>query len=133
VLTLLIIFRIGQILIIIHLRTYASQFETKTPSMFPDAMEEACKIIERVVNNEMRKRARFGLEWGGTFHVSEPGCEEGELIWMPNVAAANCYSGAKENVGFHSDALLVSYRPLSLSTNFVCTDLLWGHTPPLRA
>lgn len=74
-------------------RTYTSQFETRVPSPFPDAMEEACKIIERVVSSQIGQRTQFGLEWGGS------------SAWVPNVAAANCYSGAKENVGFHSDAL----------------------------
>jgi hypothetical protein len=96
-----------QLLVLILLfRTYASQFETKIPSKFPDDLEEACKLIERVVNAEICKRKRFGLEYGGMFQVNGP---EGtsEMSWIPNVAAANCYSGAKENVGYHSDALSV--------------------------
>jgi len=68
---------------------------TEPPEVFPAAMEEACEIIERVVNSEMRKRKRFPLEWGGT-------AKQGQ-IWRANVAASNCYQGAKEGVGFHSD------------------------------
>jgi hypothetical protein len=52
-------------------------------------MEEACEIVERVVNAEMRKRKRYPLEWAGT-------CAEGQ-IWRANVAACNC--------GFHSDQM----------------------------
>jgi alkylated DNA repair dioxygenase AlkB len=60
-------------------------------------MEEACKIIEKVVDKEMRKRKiRFSREWAG---------KEGEPLWRANVAAANCYQGGKESVGFHSDQL----------------------------
>lgn len=59
-------------------------------------MEEACRLLEDVVNVEMRKRKQFDLEWGGNRR------------WIANVAAANCYEGAKENVGFHSDGLWVS-------------------------
>ena len=62
-------------------------------------MEEACQIIERVVNEEMRKRERFPLEWGG--YPVEDG--EEPVLWCANVAASNCYEGAKESVGFHSD------------------------------
>lgn len=74
---------------------------TDPPAQFPEPMEEACRIIERVVNEEMRKRERFPLEWGG-YHVE--GGEE-PVLWRANVAASNCYEGAKESVGFHSDQL----------------------------
>ncbi|RPD80233.1 hypothetical protein L226DRAFT_530405 [Lentinus tigrinus ALCF2SS1-7] len=74
---------------------------TDPPAPFPEPMEEACKIIERVVNEEMRRRERFPLEWGG-YPVKDG--EEPEL-WRANVAASNCYEGAKESVGFHSDQL----------------------------
>ncbi|KAI0006053.1 hypothetical protein BJV74DRAFT_801836 [Russula compacta] len=68
---------------------------------FPSLMEEACRIVEETVNAEMRKRKRFPLEWGG-----DPGDPDGQgLIWRANFAAANCYEGAKEAVGFHSDRL----------------------------
>ena len=68
---------------------------------FPSAMEEACKIVEKTVNAEMCKRKRFPLEWGG-----DPGDPNGQgLTWRVNFAAANCYEGAKEAVGFHSDRL----------------------------
>ncbi|KAH7909716.1 hypothetical protein BJ138DRAFT_1136458 [Hygrophoropsis aurantiaca] len=70
---------------------------SEPPPVFPDPMEEACEIIERVVNDEMRKRTRFPLEWAGTG-------TEGQ-IWRANVAASNCYEGTKESVGFHSDHL----------------------------
>ena len=64
-------------------------------------MEEACEIIERVVNEEMRKRKRYPLEWGG--YPVEKG--EEPVLWRANVAASNCYEGAKESVGFHTDQL----------------------------
>lgn len=57
-------------------------------------MEEACAVVEDVVNRELRKRARLPLEWDGTD-------AEGK-IWRANVAASNCYEGAKESVGFVS-------------------------------
>ncbi len=58
-------------------------------------MEEACRYIEKVVNEEICKRERYPLEWGG--NGTDGQC------WRANVAAANCYEGAKETVGFHSD------------------------------
>jgi alkylated DNA repair dioxygenase AlkB len=60
-------------------------------------MEEACNYVEKIVNDEMRKRKRFPLEWGGAG-------TEGQM-WRANVAASNCYNGGKESVGFHSDQL----------------------------
>ncbi|KAI0780770.1 hypothetical protein BD413DRAFT_500028 [Trametes elegans] len=74
---------------------------TEPPPVFPPPMEEACEIVERVVNAEMRKRSRFPLEWGG--YPAQEG--EEPLLWRANVAASNCYAGAKESVGFHSDQL----------------------------
>ncbi|KAJ6547042.1 hypothetical protein B0H19DRAFT_1211739 [Mycena capillaripes] len=70
---------------------------TDVPPVFPPEMEEACRIVERVVNEEMKKRARFPLEWAGGAE-NDPG-------WRANVAASNCYEGGKESVGFHSDQL----------------------------
>ncbi|KDR81468.1 hypothetical protein GALMADRAFT_60387 [Galerina marginata CBS 339.88] len=70
---------------------------TDPPSAFPPEMEEACIIVEKVVNEEIRKRQkRFRLEWGGN---------KGDPLWRANVAASNCYQGSRETVGFHSDQL----------------------------
>ena len=60
-------------------------------------MEAACAYIEKKVNEELDKRKRFPLEWGGKFSENK--------TWRANVAASNCYSGGKETVGFHSDQL----------------------------
>ncbi|KAG6832684.1 hypothetical protein H0H92_012256 [Tricholoma furcatifolium] len=65
---------------------------TGAPAIFPPAMEEACEIVERVVNEQLKSRERFPLEW-----------KSGD--WRANVAASNCYDGSKESVGFHSDQL----------------------------
>lgn len=59
-------------------------------------MEDACKIIERIVNEQLKQRERFPLEWGGSGIDAD---------WRANVAASNCYEGSKEGVGFHSDQL----------------------------
>ena len=64
-------------------------------------MEEACEYIERAVNAEMKTRERFPLEWGG--EPADGGNNSAEVSWKANVAAANCYTGAKESVGYHSD------------------------------
>ena len=58
-------------------------------------MEEACRVVEKIVNEEISKRTRFSLEW--------PADEMNP--WKANVAASNCYTGSKEGVGFHSDQL----------------------------
>lgn len=67
--------------------------KTDPPPQFPDAMEEACSYVETIVNSELAKRPRYPLEWAGG------------KGWRANVAAANCYEGGKESVGFHSDQL----------------------------
>ncbi|KAF9483847.1 hypothetical protein BDN70DRAFT_903969 [Pholiota conissans] len=70
---------------------------TGPPEVFPPEMEEACRIVEEIVNQEMKKRTQYKLEWGGR--------SDDEPLWRANVAASNCYQGGKESVGFHSDQL----------------------------
>ena len=72
--------------------------ETAPPTPFPKVMEEACQIVEKIVSEELSKRARYPLEWAGS---SGPD----KLPWRANVAASNCYEGTRESVGFHSDQL----------------------------
>lgn len=48
-------------------------------------MEEACQLIENVVNEALQRRSRYALEWGGT--------GTGGQVWKANVAASNCYTG----------------------------------------
>ncbi|KAF9453278.1 hypothetical protein P691DRAFT_658900 [Macrolepiota fuliginosa MF-IS2] len=74
---------------------------TDPPKEFPPEMEQACKIIEKVVNEELGKRKRYPFEYGG----SQDGSGSINTVWKANVAASNCYEGAKESVGFHSDQL----------------------------
>lgn len=68
---------------------------SEPPPVFPPVMEKACKIVEDIVNEEMKKRKPFNLEW----------VEDDQPVWRANVAASNCYEGAKDSVGFHSDHL----------------------------
>lgn len=81
-------------------------------------METACEYIEKVVNEELQKRPRFPLEWAGN-------SESDGKTWKANVAAANCYEGTKEGVGFHSDQLtyLGPYPTIaSLSLGKLCEN-----------
>ncbi|KAI0692404.1 hypothetical protein BC835DRAFT_1277780 [Cytidiella melzeri] len=82
---------------------------TAPPDYFLPAMEEACEHVERVVNAEMRKRARYPMEWGGEPDSGEkPGStldSNDKIIWRANVAASNRYEGSSESVGSHSDQL----------------------------
>ncbi|KAF9567595.1 hypothetical protein CPC08DRAFT_626671 [Agrocybe pediades] len=72
--------------------------KTEPPSVFPPEMEEACRIVENIVNQEIHKRAKkYRLEWQGE--------TDSDTLWRANVAASNCYQGSKESVGFHSDQL----------------------------
>ena len=74
--------------------------KTDPPNPFPPEMEAACVYIEKVVNEELSKRQRYPLEYGGNEGEGTEG-----YTWRANVAASNCYEGAKESVGFHSDQL----------------------------
>lgn len=62
-------------------------------------MEEACNIIERIVNEQIKPRKRFPLEWDGDDRAGTGSA------WRANVAASNCYEGSKESVGYHSDQM----------------------------
>lgn len=71
--------------------------KTLPPPTFPPEMEEACKIIEYVVNTNLLQRKRHPLEYTSADGQHQP--------WSANVAASNCYTGAAEGVGAHSDGL----------------------------
>lgn len=74
---------------------------TPPPEYFPPAFEEACEYVERIVNAEMHRRARFPLEWGGEPSQSAAGSPSDEsVLWRANVAASNRYDGASESVGW---------------------------------
>lgn len=104
---------------------------TDPPKRFPPEMEVACKIIEQVVNKELKKRNRYSLEYGGNQND-----DSGTInpVWKANVAASNCYEGAEEGVGFHSDQLtyLGPYPTIaSLSLGRWCNQLRFqGKTQP---
>lgn len=88
---------------------------TPPPNSFLPEMEEACEIIEKTVKEEIRKRGdRYPMEWPAT--VEHP--------WMANVAAANCYTGSKETVGFHSDQSVVYKVIYDNRANILQADLL---------
>ncbi|GAA5821339.1 hypothetical protein JCM3770_006254 [Rhodotorula araucariae] len=58
---------------------------------FTAEQDEARQLVGEFVRTLLHGRERHPLEWDGD--------------WTPNVAVANCYRGAKESVGFHSDVL----------------------------
>lgn len=70
---------------------------TQPPLSFPAIMETACRVIEEIVNIELKKRKREPLEWAGD-----------NMIWRANMAGANCYEGAQESVG--SVRMLLSFE-----------------------
>jgi hypothetical protein len=85
-------------LLSLHIFYYIIRYNgkpTSPPMKFLPEMEEACRIIEKTVNEEISKRSRVSLEWPA----------DGMNPWRANVAASNCYTGSKESVGFHSDQL----------------------------
>ncbi|KAL8279811.1 hypothetical protein RQP46_007661 [Phenoliferia psychrophenolica] len=65
--------------------------EKRPAQFFNTEMDEAREVIGPLVRSVLAARPRHPLEYDGD--------------WVPNVAAANCYRGAKEGVGWHSDVL----------------------------
>ncbi|BGP17155.1 hypothetical protein JCM10213v2_005171 [Rhodosporidiobolus nylandii] len=65
----------------------------RTSRPFTPEMDLARELVREFVRTLMssRYRERHPLEWQGE--------------WEPNVAAANCYRGKNESVGWHSDVL----------------------------
>ncbi|ORY63160.1 uncharacterized protein BCR38DRAFT_222912 [Pseudomassariella vexata] len=55
--------------------------------------------VQRCVNEEIQKRIKTQYPDGKKLKYQSP--DE----WSPNAAFVNCYSGGKENVGYHSDQL----------------------------
>ncbi|KDE06143.1 hypothetical protein MVLG_03558 [Microbotryum lychnidis-dioicae p1A1 Lamole] len=76
---------------------------------FTPLMDQARSLIQPLVNLILGSRRRHPLEYTA-----------GE--WVPNVAAANCYRGAKESVGPHSDVLTyLGPFPTIASLSLGCT------------
>ncbi|GAA5829374.1 hypothetical protein JCM3766R1_001077 [Sporobolomyces carnicolor] len=69
---------------------YNGEFRQSRP--FLAEMNEARRLVSAFVNTLLNARERNEMEW-----------TRGE--WKPNAAAANCYKGAQESVGWHSDQL----------------------------
>ena len=78
----------------------------------------------------MRKRKRYPLEWAGE-SIEDRDAPAEPVLWRANVAAANCYEGAKESVGPHSDQLTYlgpypTIASLSLGTHSsTCAVMIW--------
>lgn len=66
--------------------------EAETPPPFLAVMEEACALVETVVNEEILKRKRLPLEWDGVHSDGK--------VWRANYAVVNYYEGAKSTMGY---------------------------------
>ncbi|GAA5991046.1 hypothetical protein JCM5350_005407 [Sporobolomyces pararoseus] len=66
--------------------------EFRQSRQFLPEMNEARSLVSAFVNTLLETRERNEMEW-----------TRGD--WRPNAAAANCYKGAQESVGWHSDQL----------------------------
>ncbi|KAM0789174.1 hypothetical protein ACM66B_000022 [Microbotryomycetes sp. NB124-2] len=65
--------------------------EVRSSQPFTLEMNEAREVVGSLVRTILSGRQRHRLEWQGE--------------WVPNVSAANCYTGKDEGVGWHSDVL----------------------------
>ncbi|KAK4057150.1 hypothetical protein OIO90_001645 [Microbotryomycetes sp. JL221] len=65
--------------------------EVRSSRPFTNEMNEARQVIASLVQTVLKGRKKHALEWQGE--------------WVPNVSAANCYTGKDEGVGWHSDVL----------------------------
>lgn len=56
-------------------------------------------IVQETVNKEIRHRIKTRYPGGQKLKYQSPSA------WTPNAAFVNCYDGAQQNVGYHSDQL----------------------------
>lgn len=61
-------------------------------------MLKASELVRQAVNKEISRRTR---DFNGGKKLKFQSAEE----WRPNTSFVNCYDGAKESVGYHSDEL----------------------------
>lgn len=54
-----------------------------TPKIYPALLTRAAEIVEKIVNEELRKKPRYGPEWGGE--------------WKANACGANHYEGSRSS------------------------------------
>lgn len=86
---------------------YNGEFRQALP--FLPEMNEARSLVAAFVNTLLNARERNEMEW-----------VRGD--WRPNAAAANCYKGAHESVGWHSDQLThLGPYPTIASLTLGCT------------
>lgn len=62
-------------------------------------MQKAAIKVKETVNNEVQRRIRERYPNGKKLKYQSP--DE----WQPTCSLVNCYDGAKENVGYHTDQL----------------------------
>lgn len=62
-------------------------------------MRKASPKVQEAVNNEITSRIESRYPGGKKLKYQSP------HTWKPNVALVNCYNGAQESVGYHSDQL----------------------------
>jgi hypothetical protein len=62
-------------------------------------MRKVSDLVEEAVNQEIQKRIRDHYPDGKKLKYQCP------APWKPNAAFVNCYDGAKQSVGYHSDQL----------------------------
>ncbi|KGB78423.3 hypothetical protein CNBG_4261 [Cryptococcus deuterogattii R265] len=70
---------------------YYAGVEQGPAKVYPALLTRAAEIVEKMVNEELRKRQRFGPEWAGE--------------WKANVCGANHYECSRSSVGWHADQL----------------------------
>ncbi|KAJ5519771.1 hypothetical protein N7463_000224 [Penicillium fimorum] len=77
-----------------HGGTYQSNVRQATPQL-----RSVSSQVQRIVNSEINKRIRDVYPDGKKLQYQSP------KEWRPNAAFVNCYDGANESVGYHSDKL----------------------------
>ncbi|WVQ94531.1 hypothetical protein IAU59_001610 [Kwoniella sp. CBS 9459] len=72
-------------------RYFYSGTELEEPKQYIPLLARAADLVEKAVNESLKSRRRYPLEWAGE--------------WKANVCGANRYDGAKSTVGWHADQL----------------------------
>ena len=63
-------------------------------------MRQVSQLIDKAVNEEIEKRIREHYQGGQKLKYQHP-----PGLWRPNAAFVNCYDGAQQSVGWHTDQL----------------------------
>ncbi|KAK2732515.1 hypothetical protein FQN57_002607 [Myotisia sp. PD_48] len=79
--------------------SYNGNYRTDVRQLTPELRKVSIEFVKPAVNREIEKRIQEYYPDGKKLKYQSP------REWEPNAAFVNCYDGAAESVGYHSDEL----------------------------